>query len=101
MLLTTQAAYGHRYPNDAKLCYLIVLDLAWASIHAACTVNRESFVDYNRRIWRLANGDQSAIMKDKFLLASCASHTMHRFTRALKIKKLFKKEFKNVGYFDV
>ena len=34
-------------------------------------------------------------MKDKFLLASCASHTMHRFTRALKIRKLFKKNFKN------
>ena len=96
MLLTIQAAYGRRYPNDAKLCYMIVLDLAWASIHAACTLNRESFVDYNRRIFRLASGDQSAIMKDKFFLASCASHTMHRFTRAVRIKKIFnKKEFKN------
>ena len=95
MLLTVQAAYGRRYPNDGKLCYIIVLDLAWASIHAACTINRESFVDYNRRVWRLAQGDLTAILKDKFFLASCASHTMHRFTRSLKIKKLFKKEFNN------
>ena len=50
LLLTTQAAYSRRYTNDSKLCYIIVLDLAWASIHAACTINRESFVDYNKRI---------------------------------------------------
>jgi hypothetical protein len=96
MLISTQAAYLRRYPNDQKICYMLVLDLSWASIHASCSANHESFIEYNKRIWRLANGDSSAILKDKFLLASCCSRTIQRFTRALRIKKIFKQnQFNN------
>ena len=37
MFLKLKICYKSLYPND-NLCYMLVLDLSWASIHAAVTI---------------------------------------------------------------
>ena len=88
MLLNAKICFKSLYPNE-NFCYMLVLDLSWASIHAACNeLNNEDFIDYNNRIFRMASGDNSAYNPSKVLLASCASHTMNRFTKAVNKKKV-------------
>ena len=93
MLFKLKVDYLRRYPSGKKLCELIVLDLSWATIHAACNIlNNETFTQYNNRIYKLAQGDMSLMRADFCLLASCALHTMHRVTLAIKVKNLFTKD---------
>ena len=103
MLLNAKICFKSLYPNE-NFCYMLVLDLSWASIHAACNeLNNEDFIDYSNRIFRMASGDNSANNPSKVLLASCASHTMNRFTKAVNKKKVFSKDeqkLKQLGIFS-
>ena len=47
-------------------------------------MNMETFNDYCNRIYKYAKKEQAPDSKTKSFLASCCSHTMHRFTRGLK-----------------
>jgi hypothetical protein len=90
MFLNLLIDFQTLYKSEKRLCRLLVTDLSWASIHAACKIlNNETFVEYNNRIFQMANGDTSVDLPNKVLLASCASHTMKIFTRALRNKRLF------------
>jgi hypothetical protein len=45
MLLNAKICFKSLYPNET-FCYMLVLDLSWASIHAACNeLNNEDFID--------------------------------------------------------
>jgi hypothetical protein len=66
---------------------LIGMDLSWATIHATLEVlNMETINDYSNRIYKISKKEIDIDNKssNKSYLASCCSHTMHRFTRALK-----------------
>lgn len=63
------------------------MDLSWATIHATLEVlNMETINDYSNRIYKISKKEIDIDNKssNKSYLASCCSHTMHRFTRALK-----------------
>ena len=61
------------------------MDLSWATIHASLEImNMETINDYCNRIYKYAKKEQAPDSKTKSFLASCCSHTMHRFTRGLK-----------------
>jgi hypothetical protein len=49
-------------------------------------MNLEEIEDYSRRIFRYANMKEEEVdqMKQKGFLASCISHSTHRFTKGLK-----------------
>ena len=102
MFLNLKMNYQSLYPTD-NLFYMVTLDLSWASIHAATNIlNNKTFTEYNNRVFRMAKGDKTAFIPSKVLLASCLSHTMHRFTRSLNKKKIFKadeKEYREFGVF--
>ena len=76
---------------------LVVLDLSWASIHAALgELNMETIGQYAKRVFQYANFEnvEPSEVKRSFL-SSCVSHTMHRFTTALKkAVKFFNNEVK-------
>ena len=62
---------------------VIGMDLSWATIHAALEIlNGESVDEYAQRIYDYSRCKTSEFSKT--FLASCCSHTMHRFVRALK-----------------
>ena len=62
---------------------IIGMDLSWATIYAALKVfNLETINDYSKRIFDYASNTTNDNLKS--FLASCCSHTMHRFTRNLK-----------------
>ena len=71
---------------------IVGMDLSWATIHAALEVlNMETIDEYAVRIYKYSKLETSEFTKS--FLASCCSHTMHRFTRALKRQvKFFDKE---------
>ena len=59
------------------------MDLSWATIHASLEMfNMETIDDYSKRIFEYASrkNDDFSIS----FLASCCSHTMHRFTKGIK-----------------
>ena len=79
MFLNLVSNFFSLYPHD-HLCYMLVLDLTWASIHAAVMqLNNETFTEYNNRVFRMACGDMNAFIASKVLLASCANHAIHLF----------------------
>ena len=62
---------------------ILGMDLTWATIHAALEVlNQDTIAEYSIRIYQYSKSSISNF--DKTFLASCCSHTMHRFVRALK-----------------
>ena len=69
---------------DSFLKFRIVgMDLSWATIHAALEMlNNETIEEYAKRIYEYSKVTTVDFVKS--FLASCCSHTMHRFTRALK-----------------
>jgi hypothetical protein len=69
---------------DTRLYFrYLVLDLSWASIHGALeNLNLETVEEYAVRIYKYSKG--LFVDESKSFLASCLSHTMHRFTRGLK-----------------
>lgn len=59
------------------------MDLSWATIHAALEIlNGETIEEYANRLFDYSKSKTSEF--NKTFLASCCSHTMHRFVRALK-----------------
>jgi hypothetical protein len=65
---------------------LIGMDLSWATIHPTLEVlYMETINDYSNRIYKISKKEIDIDNKSsKSYLASSCSHTMHRFTRALK-----------------
>ena len=94
MFSLLKSNYKKKYGTTLKF-RIIGMDLSWATIHAALeTLNLETVDEYARRIY-----DFSTSLSDeessKSFLSSCCSHTMHRFTRALKRQIIFlEKEYR-------
>ena len=73
--------------KHGDLCFRIIgMDLSWATIHASLEImNMETIFDYSNRIYKYSKKEkEDKDNKTKSFLASCCSHTMHRFTRGLK-----------------
>jgi hypothetical protein len=79
---------GYRKLFDTPLFYrYVVSDLCWPTIHAVLELmNLEEIEDYSKRIFRYASMKEEEIepSQQKGFLASCISHSTHRFTRGLK-----------------
>lgn len=74
------------YPseNPRRLVNVLMLDMSWASVHGALDVlTHENVYEYSERVFRYAQGDDSAASRT--FIGQCASHTMHRFCRLLKL----------------
>jgi hypothetical protein len=71
---------------DVALSFrFIVLDLSWATIHAALEVlNLETVEEYAKRVYKYANDTNTSFHPTKSFLCSCVAHTMNRFTSGLK-----------------
>ena len=81
--------YFKLYNADSFVFRLVISDLSWATIHAALEVlNSEDVIGYAKRVYDFADLKESTRAHTKSWLASCASHTMHRFTRILKKKRI-------------
>jgi hypothetical protein len=82
MLRKFKFNFQEKYKSSEKIAKIIVTDMSWYSIHAVLEiVNNEDFFQY--RVWKLANdgiNEAEEPMSSKSWLASCASHTMHRFS---------------------
>jgi hypothetical protein len=76
---------------------IIGMDLSWATIHAALEMfNMETVEEYAKRIYEYSQSTAVSEEFTKSFLASCCSHTMHRFTRAIKRQVTFlNKEHRN------
>ena len=75
---------------------ILGMDLSWATIHSALEVlNGETVEEYAKRIYDYSTCNSSESTVNKTFLASCCSHTMHRFVRAIKRQvKFLEKEHK-------
>ena len=63
----------------------VVCDLSWATIHAMLeTMNFELIDDFSKRIFKFASDKEVNLKSQKGFLASCISHTTHRFAKGLK-----------------
>ncbi len=80
--------HNYRKLFDTSLSFrLIVLDLYWASIHAALEVlNMESIEKNSHKIFNYAikKGDETVSFRVKSFLSSCVIILCYRFTRGLK-----------------
>ncbi len=84
--------YLHLFPSENLIFRLMISDFSWATMHAALHVfNFESMVDYSKRVFSLSKCEIEINDSSRLWLASCASHTMHRFCKSLK---------KNVNFSD-
>ena len=82
-----QSNYEAKFGNSLKF-RIIGMDLSWATIHAALkVVNFENVEEYANRIFEYSSSQEEEFSKS--FLSSCCSHTMHRFTRALKRQVFF------------
>jgi hypothetical protein len=67
---------------------IIGMDLSWATIHGSLNIlNKETVNEYGKRLYKFAKKETDVAdieNKNKSFLASCCSHTMHRFVRELK-----------------
>ncbi len=68
-----------------------MIDYSWASIHATLMgFNNQSIGDYMELVFNYATGSSNIDFSNCSWLASCFSHTLHRFTKALRSQKIFK-----------
>ena len=68
-----------------------MIDYSWASIHATLMgFNNQSIGDYMELVFNYATGSSNIDSSNCSWLASCCSHTLHRFTKALRSQKIFK-----------
>lgn len=87
MLRLFKFNYLSIYPNAGRIFQMVIVDLSWATIHATLEVlNLETVNNYSSRIYKFAKGEVSEADKNLTRIGSCASHTMHRFTKQLKKK---------------
>ena len=73
--------------DTALFFRFVVSDLCWPTIHAVLEVlNNETIDDYSQRIFKYSELDDNDVdnEKQKGFLASCISHSTHRFTVGLK-----------------
>jgi hypothetical protein len=70
---------------------LVIFDMSWALVHGFLEIaNLETAVDFAFRVLRYSRlQEETARDKERSWLASCLSHTMHRFTRLLRRKVCF------------
>ena len=77
-------AYETVYSSELLYFRLIVCDYSWATIHAILkSFNLENVEQYAHRVYKLCLGEITFERYDKSWLASCTSHTMHRFVNSL------------------
>ena len=73
-----------KYTREKLVFRLIVIDYSWASVHAILSaLNEEDVIQYANRVFSLLNGEITIESSEKSWLASCAAHTMHRFTKSI------------------
>ena len=84
MFLLFKNNYRQKFGSAPKF-RILGMDLSWATIHAALEIlNGETIDEYADRIYEYSTSKSSEFTFTKTFLASCCSHTMHRFIRALK-----------------
>ena len=84
MFLLLKNNYRKKFGTVPKF-RILGMDLSWATIHAALEIlNGETVEEYCKGIYEYAKSESSEFVSNKTFLASCCSHTMHRFVRALK-----------------
>ena len=70
--------------RSIKLSSVIVTDYSWALMHSVVQAfNLESIEEYATRVFKLSKGETTVESREKSWLASCAAHTMHRFSRSV------------------
>ena len=91
MLRLFKYNYLSLYPNEEKIFSMILIDMSWASAHAAMEIfNLISIKDYAKKIFDFANETIQRTEIEKFVLIGiCASHSMKRFSTNLKKKVKF------------
>ena len=94
MLRDMREKYEHKYKEDLRF-NTIVSDYSWATMHAILEVfNRETVEEYSKRVFVIAQTKDKALVTEclrrKTSITSCVSHTMSRFSRA--VKKIANKE---------
>jgi hypothetical protein len=74
--------YNYLQVHDTSLKIdICVLDMSWASMHAFLEImNLETMEEYSVRLFKYSVNPTSK----RSFIASCLSHTMHRFTKGLK-----------------
>ena len=76
--------YSKLYDTDLFFRY-IVCDMCWPTIHGALKVmNNETINEYSKRIYKYSTDKDVDPQRQKGFLASCISHSTHRYTRGLK-----------------
>ena len=87
---------------------LIVIDLSWATIHAALEhLNSQTVLDYIDNVYQISKTtdleEYNLLLKqyDCSWLASCCAHTFARFTKALRASKVFCPKDKDGFHFAV
>jgi hypothetical protein len=84
MFLTLKSNY-RRYKNSSLFFRYLVSDLCWPTIHGMLEImNMETIHDYSKRIYKYASDKEVNAVNQKGFLASCISHSTHRFTKGLK-----------------
>ena len=74
-----------KFANKSLFFRYVVSDLCWPTIHAVLAVlNLETIHDYSKRIYKYCTDEDLNPLEQKGFLASCISHSTHRFTRGLK-----------------
>jgi hypothetical protein len=92
MLSLFKFNYNSCFPKTNFHFRLVTSDFNYPTIHAALSVlNQENIFEYNDKVYDVATGSKSISDFDCSWLAQCISHTMHRFTGALKKATIFGK----------
>jgi len=74
-----------KYTGEKLSFRLVVIDYSWASIHSILgSLNYEDPITYANRVLKLVNNEITIDTDNKTWIASCAAHTMHRFTKSIK-----------------
>ena len=84
MFLTLKNNY-RRFTKTPLSFRYVVSDLCWPTIHGMLEIiNMETINDYSKRMYKYATEKEVNPINEKAFLASCISHSTHRFTRGLK-----------------
>lgn len=86
-----------KFVFDTSLLFrFVVCDLCWPTIHARLeAMNLETIFEYANRIFKYSSDKEVDSTQQKGFLASCISHSSHRYARGLKrYVKFYDKEHK-------
>ena len=75
-----------KFVFDTSLFFrFVVCDLCWPTIHAMLeAMNLETIFEYANRIFKYSSDKEVDSTQQKGFLASCISHSSHRYARGLK-----------------